>query len=306
VPGIFEGAVMKILIAIPHFWKPSAVEGAGSGSTGPDPEPRVKALAACLNALRQNFGPQQYLCGNAGIGEQANAPHVHEIDVVICTHGANHLRGSVLEFPHEHCMVGGKLDPMCLGFVCQRELLSRLGNYDYYCMMEDDLIIRDPWFFEKLRWFDGESDVPGAILQPRRYESGHGSVGKLYIDGALSFEQTRAFQDVSHSPKMVGWDGFPPATFERCLNPHAGCFFLTREQMQTWADTDYFKADMQALKRGERPDCSFIGPLESGATLGVMRTFRIYKPSPECANFFEIEHYGTKYLDEFVRNQKPA
>jgi hypothetical protein len=34
-------------------------------------------------------------------------------------------------------------------------------------------------------------------------------------------------------------------------------------------------------------DTSFIGPLESAATLGIMRAFRIYKPAPEHAAFLE-------------------
>jgi hypothetical protein len=43
-------------------------------------------------------------------------------------------------------------------------------------------------------------------------------------------------------------------------------------------------------------DTSFIGPLESAATLGIMRAFRIYKPAPEHAAFLEIEHFGQAFL----------
>jgi hypothetical protein len=46
---------------------------------------------------------------------------------------------------------------------------------------------------------------------------------------------------------------------------------------------------------------AFIGPLESAATLGIMRTFRIYKPARENASFLEIEHFGTGFLSQLRR-----
>jgi hypothetical protein len=56
--------------------------------------------------------------------------------------------------------------------------------------------------------------------------------------------------------------------------------------MEYWARQPYF------LDR----DVSFVGPLESAATLGIMRTFRVYKPAAESASFLEIEHFGTAFL----------
>jgi hypothetical protein len=44
-------------------------------------------------------------------------------------------------------------------------------------------------------------------------------------------------------------------------------------------------------------DTTFVGPLESAATLGIMKTFRVYKTVPEQAYLFEIEHSGSRYLD---------
>ncbi len=43
-------------------------------------------------------------------------------------------------------------------------------------------------------------------------------------------------------------------------------------------------------------DTSFVSPLESAATLGIMKTFRIYKTVPQQANFLEIQHFGTGFL----------
>ena len=40
----------------------------------------------------------------------------------------------------------------------------------------------------------------------------------------------------------------------------------------------------------------FIGPLESAATLGVMKNFRIYKPGVENPDFLEVRHAGNAYF----------
>jgi hypothetical protein len=83
-------------------------------------------------------------------------------------------------------------------------------------------------------------------------------------------------------------------SFKRPLNPHSGCFFLNAEQMEYWAKQPYF------LDR----DCGFIGPLESAASLGIMKTFKIYKPTASHANFLEIQHFGSGFINLIGRQVK--
>ena len=52
--------------------------------------------------------------------------------------------------------------------------------------------------------------------------------------------------------------------------------------MRYLTEQDYF------IKR----ETSYVGPLESAASLGLYREFNVYKPTPENAGFLEIEHYG--------------
>lgn len=64
-------------------------------------------------------------------------------------------------------------------------LRDRLGGYDFYCYLEDDLLVRDPLFLRKLRWFTGRFGE-GAVLQPNRFEAARsGVVRRAYIDGPL-------------------------------------------------------------------------------------------------------------------------
>jgi hypothetical protein len=170
------------------------------------------------------------------------------------------------------------------------------AGYDYFAYLEDDLIMSDAWFFQKLRWFNNELGDE-VLLQPNRVELGPlGLVDKAYIDGDLPRRVTAAFQDVGDQSTMTGHLMGTTVAFQRATNPHAGCFFLNRAQMENWASRPYF------LDRSS----AFVGPLESAATLGVMRTFRIYKASRESAGFLEIGHYGTAFLSQLRRRGAPV
>ncbi len=145
--------------------------------------------------------------------------------------------------------------------------------------------------FVKLGWFNDQLGA-GVLLQPNRYEVGPlGLVHKAYIDGDLADEVTAPFQDLAEAPEATGRLLGRTVTFRRAKNPHAGCFFLNERQMRAWAERPDF------LDR----DTSFVGPLESAATLGVMRAFRVYKTAPEDASFLEIEHHGTSFLGQLRR-----
>jgi hypothetical protein len=101
---------------------------------------------------------------------------------------------------------------------------------------------------------------------------------------------------VNEQPQLRSTLMGAPLAFRRPLNPHSGCYFLTREQMAHWTRQPYF------LDRST----AFIGPLESAATLGVMRAFNIYKPARENANFLEIEHHGDQFIRQLRRPKGPS
>src|SRR5262249_45529931 len=147
-------------------------------------------------------------------------------------------------------------------FECHAVLRDRLGAYDFYCYLEDDLLVHDPLFFVKQRWFNGAfGDAAG--LMPNPYEVARGRVvPKAYVDGPVRAGASAAFQDVKADPELTGEAFGVRWVFRRTTNPHCGGFFLTAGQMAAWAAAPHF------LDR----DVRFIGPLESAATLGVMRT----------------------------------
>ncbi|MGH7127903.1 MAG: calcium-binding protein, partial [Planctomycetaceae bacterium] len=223
--------------------------------------------------------------------QPANESLTAELRVVICTTGDRHLLDRLpidpVLFEHQPASA----EPEMLGFECRDVLRDRSGEYDYYCYLEDDLVLHDPWLFSKLAWFTRQAGDENLLL-PNRFERGpRPLVHKAYLDGDLAEYVAAAHQNVHETPELRSVLMGVPLLFQRPLNPHAGCFFLSAEQMARWMGRPYF------LDR----DCSFIGPLESAATLGILRTFRIYKPARQNASFLEIEHHGTRFLSQLRR-----
>jgi hypothetical protein len=282
---------MRILFTIPHYASPgdeTAGDGRAHASVAKNAETRASALATCVTSLHRLFHVRQGTIDHFRKTAHTVTPLVpYEIDVVVCTTHGRHLLER-LDLPaglFEHLPT--EADPASLGFECQRVLRDRMRGYDFCCYLEDDIILHDPWLFLKLAWFNRHLGDE-RVLQPNRYESGlRGAVNKLWVDGELRAGVTEGFQDVNQDPLVSAEVMGIHVQFRRPLNPHSGCFFLNRSQMDHWACQRHF------LDR----DIRFIGPLESAATLGVMRTFKVYKPALENGDFLEVEHFGTDYLN---------
>lgn len=216
-----------------------------------------------------------------------NQSSKNQLDVIICTANQKHILEHLNVPENFYKQVNNDLEnPKLLGFECQKVLKENLGKYDYYCFLEDDLIIHDSLFFEKIKWFNQRTEYIN-LLQPNRYETSvNGKVLKSYVDGNINPKATANYQKVREYTHMHTNFLGQNVVFQRPLNPHSGCFFLSQQQMEHWANQPYF-LDM---------DVSFISPLESSASLGIMKAFRLYKPSPQNANFLELQHYGDGFL----------
>lgn len=278
---------MKLLFTVPHFYKP--LDGIEYGSSSSSGQSRIDALSKLILAIHQQFGARVREM-NMELADLTAAPilggNFHEVSILICTTGGNHLLDhlTIPQYLYEHCPTQAQ-DNM-LGFECHRILEERLGIYDYYCFLEDDLVILDSQFFEKLRQFNHVFG-PENLLQPNRYElSANTHYMKLYLDGRILPNLSKPFQEIMQQPTLQMPVAGSLIKFQRRGNPHSGCFFLNQEQMQFWARMPYFRDG----------DTSFVGPLESAASLGIMKTFRVYKPVAESINFLEILHGDPRFI----------
>ena len=275
---------MKTLVVIPHFFR-TRRDAASYGSEA-DATPRLRALLRCLEGLRQSFDAeaQGLLHGPSRSVLPANESFASSVDVVLCTTGDDHLAREIPAGLCEH--VTTRADSRLLGYECHDVLSQRRALYDWFCYLEDDLLVADSLFFDKLTWFRSWAPA-GALLQPNRFER-HSTpkARKVYIDGVpAQTEMSAPFQDPTHEPELRNHFLRRELSFRKTENPHSGCFFLCAEQLSRWIEAPGF------LDRSS----DFAGPLESAATLGLMRAFDVYKPAPANASFLEVEHLDPRY-----------
>jgi hypothetical protein len=277
---------MRILVAIVHFWDPQG--GGQHQSLRPNPAPRIAALQDQLLGLRRLGLLRSYLHMGDLAAYPADEALRHHIDVRIITDGQHHVLDQLNPaFQGMYEQVATSPDSgRLLGFEAQRYLASQLdANYDLYAYFEDDLLIQDPLFFQKINGFQAlmGSDV---VLLPQRLEltSAPNRVDRFYIDGPLADADLAPFS-LKPGPVVVMPFLNGKMAFEPPRNPHAGCFVLTASQLRHWSEQPWW-LDY---------DCSFISPLESAATLGLIKTFRLYKPCLSHAAWLEVQHWGTSF-----------
>ena len=278
---------MRILLTIIHHWNP---QGDGRhASLRPDPQPRLHGLQDQLLSLARLGIGQGAL--NIAAMRVDNASHAlrHQFTIRLITDGQHHLLDQLPEGYRalvEHVPTHPKTAKH-LGFEAQRVLAEGLHEgYDVYGYLEDDLIIHDPLFFHKIFWFQQHMGAD-ALLLPHRMELFHvpdHAVEKLYVDGPVPQEDLDALLHHPAQPMAAPLPGgnivfAPPA------NPHAGCFFLSHQQLEHWQQQPWFLDG----------DCGYVSPLESAATLGICKTFRIYKPHLAYASFLELQHWGASF-----------
>jgi hypothetical protein len=275
----------SLLVTIPHFFNP---EGSGKhGSTHPNPDARIRALRTAILNLWQHLGPTSAVLSHAQNKAILAGPEHLKLSIVVVTTQGKHLVDRLdlpkSLFTHREVEVA---DPMYLGFECHRILAEEIDQHSWFGFTEDDLVVHDPLLLKKIGWF---TDTFGErmVLQPNRYEWGvGGQVGRFYIDGPIQPSMTAPYLDPT-APARVGAPGHGGLlSFSRAANPHSGAFFLRQAQMRRWIEAPWF------LDR----DPSFAGPLESAATLGLLKTFSVYKTDAGCSDFLQIEHAARWFI----------
>jgi hypothetical protein len=175
------------------------------------------------------------------------------------------------------------VEPLFVGFEAQNEFARRVHDADWFLYLEDDLVLRDSLFIEKLAYFNAAAPRK-ALLLPHRYELWRGT--KVYID--LCSKQTPGENRTTNALTRIEIGEWKFAEFE---NPHSGVYCLSRRQLSDWLDSGRHWYGL----------ASYAGPRESAATGCLEEVFRLYKPHPDNMNFFEVRHLGTKYAELYAR-----
>jgi hypothetical protein len=283
---------MKILFVIPHYYG-SGLPLYGSTDASKRAQ-RIASLRATVTSLHQHLGRSQHIsCREQGqkIIETKNANQIiaTDIEIIICTTGENHLVDELglSDGCFRHITVDVD-NPLYLGFESYSVFEHAFGKYDWYCYLEDDVIIADPFFFLKLQTFYETVRDTRYLLQPNRYEVSNYYYSKMYIDAPFDDSSVMEKFRLPNSRTQIDLPFL--GTTLRMLpaeNAHSGCFFLTSDHMQHLLEQPWY---------GKQEAGCYAGPLESAATLFILTLFHVFKPAPECASFLEVYHSDQRFL----------
>ena len=171
-------------------------------------------------------------------------------------------------------------DPMFIGFDAFEQFKAHAEDFDYFMFMEDDILLSDSWFLEKIKQFNQSSPSPNYVLLPHRFEYFKGV--KYYLDQmAVTGEQSKRY---TYTEQL----NFTVDHVQFCIyeNPHAGFYCLNRTQLSQWISSG---------NRWKNKAVAF-GPLESAATFCLFENFKLFKPHPDDMDYFLIQHFGNKYI----------
>ena len=282
---------MRLLFAIVHYYK--AGDGR-HGSLAADPGPRIEALRRLILHLHRLYGQPAGLLNHRQRCVDGVDDGGGPVDLRVCVSGDCHVLDRLSDceglYRKEACYPD---DPRLLGFEAQRVLLEACHAaetagepFDYVAFLEDDILLTDADFFLKLRCFN-QAFGDHYLLMPNRIETMEhkGQLRRFYIEGDYNPAASEAYR---HSTEQLLC--FPHlgemVRFEQPSNLHSGCFFLNRNQARSYAGSGHAAVI----------DTSFHGPLESAATLGMLKTFQLMKPAPVNGRFLTVEHGGRNFM----------
>lgn len=283
-------------VAIPHFCLLDSDQNIGYGSSRGDAALfRGVALSRCIGsvlALARHAGEQLLSIADAQV-----------VDAPRLSYPPNQLSGIVVDchvfvtgdqwLKREMSAFQGRItvhqldldDPRYLPHAARDFLLADDGvaDADLSLYLEDDLVIQDRLYVDKLMWFL-EGTRHQFVLMPHRFElTADPSSPRFFVDGPMDSSNFPVHQALTaKGAEGRFWDG-SQIHFDYATNPHSGSFSISAAQRHLIART--------GLSNQE-----FVGPLETVATFTVLQHFPVMKSSWAQRDFLSIEHAHPSFL----------
>ena len=287
---------LLVRVAIPHFCQIADSDGYGYGSSRGDASIfRAVALSRCLGSvLSLARGADEEILGiaeanilqapRASVPGQQTAGLIIDCHVFVC--GDNYLVDALTAFEYRITVHRVDLEnPRRLPFLARDFLLNddAAGPADLSLYLEDDLVIQDRLYLDKMLWFLRKTQHQLALM-PHRYElTGNHLNPRLFVDGPIDVEALPDHQQPAERVASGRFDGGALVHFDVASNPHSGSFCCSASQRQ------------HLLSLGVA-DEGFIGPLETVATFTMLQHLRVMKPSWWNRDFLLVEHAHPSFL----------
>ena len=273
---------MKILLCIPHVFAPKT-GSLYSSQTEAKRDTKQKALFEATLGNLSRLSQRHFIHASLGKGQPVvtrplNTTTGADINIQIFTQKNQNLAGSLPPDPRIQIKQHSLDDPREIPLLASRALLEQSSDYDLVGYMEDDLLIEDTTFFDKIRFLNAQHGDPYVFL-PHRCEA-IPNLGDVILSGDPDGGRKDLFWDTGEALKIT-WP-LGDKTFYRATNPHSGCYFLTRSQAQL--------ALNHWVQQNWTPQFMLSGPLEQAGSGLLLPIFKLMKPIPNDYRFLMIRH----------------
>jgi hypothetical protein len=282
-------------VVVPHFYREGKQSiGYGSSRSGTRLA-RQLALGRCLGSLLTLGRQTQDLILNPAEDMLEISPAIHDnstrltgvdVELHVFVTGSHYLQ-ELIKLQSDRLTVHHlELEnPMELPLAASQWLCHHQEPADLHLYFEDDLVIQDPRYVDKLVWFT-ERTQHRYVLMPHRLEPCVAQAPmRLYVDGPVKpvGQEKQVWCDQEQElARGTYWDG-RSVGFAEASNPHSGSFCLSEAQRQ------------HLLTRNAEP-VEFVGPLETAATGTVLSQFPVWKTVWAERDFLWVEHGHPSFL----------
>ena len=273
---------MKVLIAIPHVFNP--IEGS-IYSSQKEHKRNIKK-EALMQATEGNLikhGLGSFIHTSSGLGTDVFTKGINneqsvDLSIQVYTPKLASLSENISLNSRINIIDIVLEDYTKIPLITSQKLLEQADNYDIICYMEDDIVIEDRDFFNKIIYLDKNTNGDIAFM-PHRCENIPGK-GEVILSGDPEGGRPDLFWDTGERIN-IKWP-LGDKQFYRATNPHSGCYFLTRRQALTVRN--YWMA------RNWIAEYELSGPLEQAGSGLLLPILKIMKPIPSQYRFLMVHH----------------
>ena len=287
---------MKVLIAIPHVFAPK--EGSLYSSQNEAKRALKQEALRCATIENLNRHRKRHWI-HASLGkakpvvtrEQSTNDGIG-LTIRLFTPPAASLASSLPEDPNLQLIDPCVKDFTHVPMVSAKQVLEQAEDYDIVGYMEDDLLIEDIHFFEKLRYL--HSIVPDSYaFLPHRCEHIPGK-GDVILSGDPDGGRDDLFWATGETIQIQWMNS--NRNFYRATNPHSGCFFLSKKQA--------LRVKEFWRQRQWRSNFILSGPLEQAGSGLLLPTLKVMKPVVEHYRFLMIRHQDELWKRHTFESEK--
>lgn len=273
---------MKILLVIPHVFDPKAGSLYSSQNEAKRGCKRAAVEAATIGNLNRH-NKRHWIHASLGnekpvITREQSTNNGLDITIQLYTPANASLASDIPKDPKLQIIDPGIDEHIYVPQIASKRLLEQADDYDLVGYMEDDLLIEDPEFFQKLGCL--HRDLPQEyVVLPHRCEYIPGR-GDVILSGDPDGGRPDLFWDTGEKIRFRWPTG--DKLLYRATNPHSGCYFLSKKQAK-------LVLDFWVAKRWSS-EFQLSGPLEQAGSGMLLPILKLMKPVSSDYRFLMIRH----------------